>query len=207
MDKNIFKKYCTDIKNILEAGSHDGRDTIEFAKMFPNSNIYAFEPASQLYNILELHSKTYTNIKPYQIGLYNYNGEGDFYICSGGGNASSSALEPTGHLKIHPSIKFNKEDKIRIKYFTIDEWAKQNNVESIDIMWLDMQGIEKEVIEASPNIIKTVKAIYSEISTSELYKGTCLYKDYCKWMESIGFYIALEDGFCCESGNVLFVRK
>ena len=204
MDKNLFKQYCPNPKTILEAGCHDGRDTIQMATMFPNAMIYGFEPVPRLFEILQNKTKPYTNVKIFNHGLYNYNGSGEFYVSSGKGDASSSARKPKDHLKIHPQILFEKKDKIIVEFLTIDEWAKQNNISLIDIMWLDMQGVEKETLEASPNILKTVKVIHSEISIEELYDGLCLYDDYKKWMASNGLYVVAEN---MGDRDALFVRK
>lgn len=207
MDKSLFKKYCPNIRTILEAGCHNGSDTIDFSNKFPSSKIYGFEPVPYLFNRLSEKVKDIDNIKIFNIGLYNYNGIGDFYVCSGRADASSSALPPKEHLVKHPDILFENKDIIKVQYLTIDEWARQNNIEYIDLMWLDMQGAERQTLEASPNILSKVQVIHSEVSMVETYSGVCLYKDYKLWMESKGFYVAHEDMKYNDMNDVLFVRK
>ena len=45
IDKNIFKNLFLDKKNltIFDVGTYDGKDSLEFSKIFPNSKIYSFE--------------------------------------------------------------------------------------------------------------------------------------------------------------------
>jgi hypothetical protein len=64
------------------------------------------------------------------------------------------------------------------------------------------------MLEAAPNILRTVKAIYSEVCVKETYRGMTLYEDFRKWMFQKGFKVEIEfipKGWDC--GNVLFVRK
>jgi len=204
MNKDLFKVYYPNPKVILEAGCHDGRDTIDFAKKFPEAMIYGFEPVPRLFNNLLEKTKGYKNIKIFNLALYNHNNISDFYVCSGFADASSSALKPKDHLKCFPQILFKDEDKIQVQFVTIDKWAQDNKINNIDIMWLDMQGVEKETLEASPSILKTVKVIHSEISTNELYDGICLYGSYRQWMEGQGFQVVQED---MNNRDALFIRK
>lgn len=87
--------------------------------------------------------------------------------------ASSSLLEPKGHLDFHQDITFTK--KIVVDCFNLDNWAPANNIDRIDMMWLDMQEIEYKVLKAAPKMLKNVKVVYTEASSKENYKdGECI---------------------------------
>jgi len=58
---------------------------------------------------------------------------------------------------------------------------------------LDLQGSELDVIMASPIILNTVKAIYTEVEFIEAYKGQHLYTDVKNFLESQGFKIIAKD--------------
>jgi FkbM family methyltransferase len=200
---------------ILEAGACDGRDTVKFAKLFPESKIYAFEPVSANFEVLNRRVKKYPNIKTFKVALSDTNGKNEMNISSWKNpiaattSDSSSLMKPKEHPNIWSDIVFNTKEVV--KTITLDSWAEQENIDHIDIMWLDMQGFEPIVLRASEKIIKTVKIIYTEVCFVELYEGQVLYKEYKNMLNSMGFEVAKEDfinnGANLIVANALFVRK
>jgi FkbM family methyltransferase len=147
-----------------------------------------------------------SNVTCYQIALSNQNGEQTFYVSEGGSDGSSSLLEPKDHLTDHPDTFFNSH--VLVSCLTLDTWAEKYNVEFVDLLWLDMQGFELDMLKASKKILPTVKAIHTEVSTKETYKGVPLYSVLRQYLESKGFKVAVEaipPG--ADMGNVFFVRS
>ena len=195
--------------NILEAGAANGVDTVEFATFFPYATIYAFEPVSKNYDALCLAIKEKNNVKTFKLALAEEDGESEIHVSHNKEvgttlATSSSLLRPKEHINFHPHIEFVTSEKVRAT--TIDKWAEENGVDHIDIMWLDMQGIEYQVLRASPRMLKTAKVIYSEVSLKELYEGSILYDQYKQWMSAQGFRVVKEELLWEDAGNVLFVR-
>ena len=195
--------------NILEAGAANGVDTVEFATFFPYATIYAFEPVRKNYEALCLAVKGKNNVKTFKLALAEENGESKIHVSHNKEvgttlATSSSLLRPKEHINFHPHIEFVTSEKVRAT--TIDKWAEENGVDHIDIMWLDMQGIEYQVLRASPRMLKTAKVIYSEVSLKELYEGSILYDQYKQWMSAQGFRVDKEELLWEDAGNVLFVR-
>ena len=112
--------------------------------------------------------------------------------------------KPKEHLIEHPNVSFNED--ISVNTITLDDWASDHHIDRIDLLWLDLQGSEPAVIEASPKILSTVKAIYTEVSIKEIYKGTLLYPKFRSQLESKGFRVEREELAWEDAGNVLFVR-
>lgn len=195
---------------ILEAGAFDGKDSIKMANFWPNGFVHSFEPISENYEKLVSNVNGLKNVSTYAFALGEKIGVFDFYVSSFKDNpdvptASSSILEPTSHLISTSSVQFNK--KIKIPMTTIDSWGKENGIDNIDFMWLDMQGYELSALNASPEILKTVKAIHVELEFLELYKDQYLYQDVKKWLEANGFKMIAFNFACPWSGDGIFVRK
>jgi hypothetical protein len=70
-----------------------------------------------------------------------------------------------------------------------------------------MQGAEYRVLASSPEILKTVKVLFTEVSLIETYSEVLLYPEFKTWLEKQGFEMVLEDLPYDDMGNVLFVRK
>lgn len=190
---------------IVEAGAHNGTDTIRLANYFINPIIFAFEPLDDQFILLCNKAKKFTNIFPTQAALAAENRIYKFHVSGGQSDASSSLLPPKEHLLIHPGVTF--DNVIEVQGINLDKWCADNFVNKIDFMWLDMQGAEFEVLKSCPNILKTVRAIYTEVSLVENYSGAPIYEEYKKFLESNGFFVELEHLNWADGGNVLFLKK
>lgn len=204
--RNIINKLFSDNLIILEVGAYTGGDTVKAAKLWPKATIYAFEPVSELFSQLQSNCQHFSNVHCYSVALNDTTGKAKMYVSSGGSNMSSSLLRPKDHLKYHPDVFFTRTIEVETK--NLDEWAKQNNVDHVDVMWLTMQGSEIEMLKAAPEILKTVKVIYTEVHKYEVYAGCLVYPEMKKWFESHGFIVMIEElSRWQDFGNVLFIRK
>jgi len=202
----LIKNYLPENPVILDAGAHAGADTLKTREVWKGATIYAFEPMPTLFTQLKENTKNYPNIHCHQVALSDKTGRAKFYLSSGSSDCSHSLLAPKDHLKYHPDVFF--ERTIEVQAMNLDEWAKQNNVEHIDFMWLDMQGAEMAMLKAAPEILKTVSVIYTEVNFYEVYAGCPKYPEYRAWLESQGFVVMYEDTKrWVDFGDVLFVRK
>lgn len=203
--KHSFKEFLPARPIILEAGACDGTDTLQLARLWPKGRVYSFEPVPSMYKLASKKIAGQQNIELFPYALNDKDATVTIHVSSGRSNASSSLLDPLDHLQIHPDVLFS--ENLEVPAYTIDSWAKQNNVHNVDLMWLDMQGAEFRVLNASPNILGTVKLIYTEVSLIETYKGVMLYPEFRAWMEERGFFVLREDLPYDDMGNVLFIKK
>lgn len=205
ISKSIIRQYLPTNPIIIDCGAHDGADSIELASIL-GGQIHAFEPVPSLFNRLLGRTKTFKNIFCYNVALSDETGDQYFFVSEGGSDASSSLLEPKEHLLDHPDTVFS--NKIKVHAVKLDDWAIQKNLIKVDMLWLDMQGFELQMLQASKNILDSVSVIHTEVSTKETYKGVIQYKEYKDFLEKKGFQVKIEAipaGW--DMGNVLFVRK
>ena len=73
-------------------------------------------------------------------------------------------------------------------------------------MWLDLQGMELSVLQASPDVLARTLVVSMEVSRHELYEGGALYPEVITWMRSQGFE-AVIDRVLVAFGNMLFVNR
>ena len=201
--KKYFAQFLPENPIILEAGAHKGKDTVEMAMLWPAGLIHAFEPVPDLFRLLENNTRNLKNVHCYQFALGNTKGSETLFVSSGASDGSSSLLPPKELLNSFPTVYFDKE--LSVNTITLDEWARENNVTKIDFMWLDLQGMELMVLKSGINLLKTVSAIYTEVSSSEIYEGQTLYSDLKGWLLSNGFKIEREE-VEKGTGNVFFIN-
>jgi FkbM family methyltransferase len=200
---------------ILEAGAYDGSDSILLSKTWPESTIHSFEPVPDLFLQLERNARRVDNIICYQLALSNKDGVAEFILSEhpkipGQTAQSSSLLQPKEHLKCDPAVKFNK--KIMVQTTTLDTWAKKNNITRVDFLWLDLQGVELDVMKAAPFIMSSVKAVYVEVEFVEAYAKQALFNEVDSWLTSQGFKriardFTLPPAKRCWFGNCVYFRK
>jgi FkbM family methyltransferase len=206
INKYWLRKYLPPFPVIVDAGAHDGADSIEMCRIFPGARIFAFEPVPEIFLRLKQNTKHLSRINSFNLALSHHNGKQVMHISSGTSDGSSSFLLPNEHLLDHPDVFFNTD--LSVQTVTLDSWAAEQSIDHVDFLWLDMQGYELEVIKASTVILPTVKAIHMEVSTRMTYEGVPLYDEVKSWMENQGFQVEVEaipKGW--DMGNVLFVRR
>jgi FkbM family methyltransferase len=189
---------------IIEAGAHNGTDTVELAQLWSHGSVHAFEPVPSLFLELRNKTKNLGNVFCYPLALAPQKGRQRLNLSGGVSDGSSSLLEPALHRTFHPEVTF--ESNIEVEAVTLDSWAEDHAIGKVDLMWLDLQGMEPAVLRSSPRILSEVKVVHTEVSLAAVYAGTELYPQFRAWMESQGFSVVQEFLPYPDMGNVLFVR-
>ena len=190
---------------IVEAGAHIGLDTEEMSRLWPKGVIHAFEPVPELYEKLEQRTGHLRNVVRYPLAVADRSGRSKMFVSSGASDGSSSLLTPKEHLDEHPDVRFDQA--IEVRTITLDDWARQQGINHVDLLWLDMQGAELAAMMAAPHVLRTVKAIHLEVSLKEVYEGGPLYPEVRRWLEAQGFRVEREALPWPDMGNVLFTRS
>lgn len=194
---------------ILEAGAHDGTNTVEMARFWPKASIHAFEPvpAASDYVINRL-AEFYPRVMCHPVGLGPYDGEIQMHISGEGSYGdcqSSSMLSPSlNQLQEFPDVRF--ERTITVPVTTLDSWANREGIGHVDFLWLDMQAYELHALAGATRVMSAVHAVHMEVSNVQLYAGAPLYPEVVRRMASFGFRPVVEAIFR-RGGNVLFVRR
>jgi FkbM family methyltransferase len=198
------KKYLPKNPNILEAGAHMGYDTYGLARIWSAGNVYAFEPVPNLYGELTKRTRNLKNVKTYNLALGNENGNLEMFVSAGDSSASSSILKPKDHLEKFPSVTFDNKISVQVK--KISDWAKSENIITIDLLWLDMQGFEVYALEGAGDLLRKVKVIYTELCSEELYSGMFTKESYIEFLDKSGFDLISVTGDG-EINDGIFVNK
>lgn len=201
-------RYLPEASVMVEAGAYDGGDTLRMLRQWPAATVYAFEPVPQLYNRLTANTQGLPNVHPQRLALGDRDGTAVMHLSSMHTaprevSGSSSLLEPLEHTREFPHVGFSGTTTVQV--VTLDSWAASAGVERIDFCWLDLQGMELAVLQASPEVVGGLRAVCMEVSRKELYSGAPGHREVLSWMKSRGFRVAI-DRTAATYGNVLFVR-
>lgn len=143
---SLFK----DGQNFFDIGSNIGWYSLNIAKFFPNSNIFAFEPMSKPFKYLNenIELNNFKNIKTFNYGLSdNRTLETFYYYPEGTGNASLKNLQNK-----------SKIEKNKKMVFKLDDVVKKYNL-GVDFIKCDVEGAEIKVLLGGIETIKKYKPI------------------------------------------------
>lgn len=185
--KKLFIDFvCDTISNvniILEIGSRDALQSIEFSKLFPKAKIYAFECYPPNIKKCIDNTKNYKNIEIIPKAIFNKTGKMTFYPTSRNIGAGSlfKITKEYGSDCIFP------QEEIIVDTIRISTWAKEKGIEKIDLVWIDLQGAEYQAFRGMGKFLYNIQAIYTEVENKELYINQKLMKDVTRLLSKKGF--------------------
>lgn len=196
---DFVKKFLPKNPIILEAGGFDGADTKRMKSVWPESTSYVFEPLPNSFSKLVKIVADLPNVTLYPYALNSYSGKTHFYI-----NVQNSGASSIGFPADFVANQFNKIP-IEVQCITINDWASKYGIDHVDFIWLDIEGHELYALQASLNILDSVKAIYAEVDYVPIREGGCVYEDLKLFLLQQGFTEMWKSKIGIQ-GNALFVK-
>lgn len=180
---------------ILDVGSRDCLQSIEFYHQFPNSKIYAFECNPNTIPICKQNIEKYTDrITLIEGAVCDYDGEITFYPINQqktitswkDGNPGASSLFKSNGTYIYEHYV---QDEIRTKCHRLDTILKIHGIPKVDIIWMDLQGAELLALKGLGEHLTHVQFIYTEVSHKEMYSGQVMFNEFHSFMTSREFVL------------------
>lgn len=144
---------------IIEAGAYNGDQAVQAAKVWPQcQRIVAFEPNPHAFAQLQrkIDQDKLTQIKAYNLALHSYNGIANLHLCRGqDGNDRSRERESSILL----SSDECRGPQIEVPCVILDDWCRENQIDHIDILRIELEGLELQVLQSSLEILKKTKII------------------------------------------------
>ena len=147
------------IKQILDIGSWHLGQSIEFAGIFKQARIDAFEPVPESYELClknreGLSEADKERIRVHNIAISDKTGEVSFYPIDGENSSvpnigASSMFKFIDGLNGTPFGQNLTQKEIKVKAETLDKWCAENKIKKVDIMWVDVQGAELLVFKGA----------------------------------------------------------
>lgn len=164
---NLLKKIAkTNPEIIFDGGANIGKYSITVRNIIPNAKIFSFEPVEDTFNKLKENTNKISNIFPVNKGLFSENCTKNINIFTS--NTHSSLFDIQG-------INYKPNTASKIELIKGDDFLKDNKIDKIDFLKLDLEGAEYEALLGFENSIKKgiIKAIqfeygYINISTKKL---------------------------------------
>lgn len=148
------------VKVVFDVGAAVGGKALTFLKEFPNATIYCFEPQHFSYSRLKRRTEHWkSRVVYFDYGLYNENCEISLWIYSY--RDASSIIPMQNYMRNEGKSQISKEI---ITVRRLDDVVKELNVSKIGLIKIDVEGVEKEMLEGSIDTLKKTDNVYVEIS-------------------------------------------
>jgi FkbM family methyltransferase len=113
----------------------------------------------------------------------DYDGKTIFNVVNTGNVGASSLLKTTDFGRAAEW----KQEEIEVECIRLDTFMKNNDMESVDMLWVDVQGAEKKVFDGLGDKLLKTKVINTEVGLKDLYHGSILAEELNDYMINKGF--------------------
>lgn len=182
-----------DVSVIFDIGSLHCLESIQFSQKFPNSQVYAFEANSESYKTCLENTKEIDNIQVINKAVNSYDGVCTFRPINpektvttwfDGNRGASSLFKANG---VYDHIEQYVQDEVEVPCIRLDTFCSENNIDKVDLIWMDLQGAELIALQSLGNILETVQVIHTELEINPMYEDQCLFTDVNEFLKDMGF--------------------
>lgn len=185
--KKKLEKYLASLKinTLIDVGASHG-NFIELVRgIHPSCAVVAFEPLPKPFTVLMNKFPNDQSVKLYNIAIGNKIGEIQFY--ENDYSFSSSVLRlGDRHIEEFPYAKSVSSKLVQID--CLDNVIEKGQVQGPILLKIDVQGLEKEVIEGAIKILSLVDYLLIEVSFEKLYEGQSLFEEINQTLNSLGLF-------------------
>jgi FkbM family methyltransferase len=191
--KESFTKFIdvTKVKTILEIGARECGYTQEILDFYSLcEELHSFECNPHTVSICEQNikdlKKNHKNLKKVKFnakGVSSKEEELTFFSVNVGGDYGSSSAGFFPTEKQHSLIK----EDIKVKCIDIDTYCKENNIDKVDMILIDIEGGELKAFQGAINTLKNVSYIIAEVQDVQRNENTPLRKDINDFLKQYNF--------------------
>jgi len=166
-EENLMKHLSEFGKNaeyFFDIGANTGFLTINMGLMPKVKKVFSFEPLPIAFEILQTNIKlnNLKNCEAFKIGIGDKCSKLSFYVPNVKSIPSSSSLDKNF---------YRSTEEIKIDVITLDSFIEVNKIKKVDLVKIDVEGMELSVLHGMQNILINFRPIiFCEILTTEKQK-------------------------------------
>lgn len=153
---DFFATYAQKAKVVLDIGANTGFYSLIAAFSSDTAKIYAFDPYPPAQKLLKNNlvlNKVSERVTMVPLAISNLNDEADLFV-------------PTGeHGLIETSSSLNKDfrkthsDVFRVTVSTLDDFVKENNLDNVDLIKLDVENQEHLALQGAEHVLQKLRPV------------------------------------------------
>lgn len=211
---DVKKNLLKDIENpiVFDVGAYIGTTASEYAMIFQNGIIYAFEPTPNTFSQLQENCISIDNINSFNLAISDCDGEIEFFINEFA--PTNSLLTPDEDADEYWGKGLVKLDKcVNVNTIRLDTFCSEKNILHIDLLKLDVQGAEIRVLKGASRLLDegVIQMIYAEVIFVPTYENQTTYNEVGQYLSEKGYllhslYNLAYDGDRLKQADFLFIR-
>ena len=198
-------------RGILQIGASYGQEFKDFLEHGVSSGVLV-EPLPEPYAHVAKLCQQLPGFVAFNALCSDVAGERHVFHVASNAGMSSSIMKPKGPLQMFDHVKF--EQTIELVSTTVDDilaFLQANGhgavTQSLDTLYMDVQGAEFKVLLGSPRTLKQVSYIFMELIRGDLYEGAVPLAGYCALLDAHGFALNNVNFNAQHHADAVFVRK
>jgi FkbM family methyltransferase len=196
---------------IFDIGANRGDTIAEYRAAFKQATIHAFEPTPELAVSLDSRFRNDSKIRIVNKAIGDREGIATFHRMS---DDLLNSLLPyqVSDSRYHGVVQ---ERSIEVAVTSIDNYCRDNRIDSVHLVKLDIQGAEKLALAGARSMLGSgrIECVYLEICFLPVYENQTLFGDIEDHLTRVGYRLFgiyemyRERNGCLDFCNALFVSR
>lgn len=202
--KNLLRDVHSPI--VFDVGANIGQTLEAYMDLFPNGEIYCFEPFPDSFAALRQAASRYSQAHAYPLAISDSVGERTFYVNAAYHATNSLLPRPVSGPRYYPD-EARLDNTIAVTVDTLDSFVQRSGVGKIDILKMDIQGGEMSALRGAEKLLdkQSAKVIVTEIMFIPHYEGGGLFHEINEFLVHKGYSLfGIYDLHYADNGQLRF---
>jgi FkbM family methyltransferase len=170
---------------VIDAGANRGAFTDAFLRLHQPERVVLVEAIPELAMKLQARYERDPRVSVVSAALSDRNGEARFEINRSEASSSLLPIDPRNSAWFGRDLSV--ANSISVVTLTLPELMNRQQLESVDLLKLDLQGAERLVLSGGAEVLDRVRVIYTEVFFEQLYADAWLFWETNEFLSGQGF--------------------
>ena len=193
-------------ETVIDVGANEGQTSLHLTRLFPDARFWAFEPNPVTLQRLRVAVASNPQITPVGVALGAHQMQANLQITGSSVNASLLPYDK-------PSGTDAVQNEATVQVTTLDVFALEHDIVTVDLLKVDAQGYDLEVLKGADRLLREgrIHALVVEVNFVQMYAGQAWFYEiydlaHSRGLRFCGLYdVRHEDQFHLQWGDALFV--
>ncbi len=177
-------KAYMNFETIIDVGANTGQFALMISRVFPEAEIYSFEPVPDCFDSLKANTRKVAHCKVFNTALGSEPGRAVFQ--RSGYTPCSSFLKRNDKL-VCEIPETEESTSIEVPVDSLDHFFCDEALRPGILLKLDVQGYEREVVKGAAAFLQKVDAVVTEVAFVPQYHDQPLFDDIYTLLRAHGF--------------------